>query len=259
MRAGGGPASGATLRLAARWARTVPRPERTRDWIIAVEGLLAGAVEDEHAGHLSLHTVAERVAAAEKAAEDLAAAGDPAAAQTAMAAALAQEEKLREQITEETAARLPRSEAAVLLRELAVTAYPSGPSGPAHGDVAMIRAVLAGLLTRDIALLPAAARPQVFRGDLALVHAGDTAPYGGPRLARTVLDLAAADADASITLMVRTRAVRRVAAVDALLHDRLIAAHLAARPPVPAPAGQTPAPAEVVNEWWERPSSSWNA
>lgn len=252
LRAGGGPAAGATLRLAARWARTVPRAERTRDWIIAVEGLLAGAVEDEHAGHLSLHAVAERVAAAEKAAEDLAAAGDPAAAQAAMAAALAQEEKLREQITEETAARLPGSEAAVLLCELAVTAYPSGPSRPAHGDVAMIRAVLAGLLTRDVTLLPGASRPLVFRGDLALVHAGDTAPYGGPRLARTVLDLAAADADAGIALRVRTRALRRVAAVDALLHDRLIAAHLAARPPVPAPAGQIPAPAEAVNEWWER-------
>ncbi len=252
VRAGGGPVAGATLRLAARWARTVPRAERTRDWIIAVEGLLAGAVEDEHAGHLSLHAVAGRVAAAEEAAEDLAAAGDPAAAQAAMAAALAQEEKLREQIAEEAAARLPGSEAAVLLRELAVSAYPSGRGSPAHGDIAMIRAVLAGLLTRDIALLPAAARPLVFRGDLAFVHAGDTAPYGGPRLARTILDLAAADADAGVALAVRTRALRRVAAVDAPLHDRLMAAHLAARPPAPATAGLAPAPAEVVNEWWER-------
>ncbi|MFC8704902.1 hypothetical protein ACFUIV_22325 [Streptomyces anulatus] len=252
VRDGGGPAAGATLRLAGRWARTVPRAERTRDWIIAVEGLLAGAVEDEHSGHLSLHAVAERVAAAEEAAEDLAAAGDPAAAQAAMAAALAQEEKLRDQIAEEAAARLPGSEAAVLLRELAVTAYPDGPSAPAHRDVAMIRAVLAGLLTRDIALLPAASRPQVFRGDLALAHTGDSAPYGGPRLARTVLDLAGADADAGIALAVRTRALRRVAAVDAALHDRLMAAHLAARPPAPAPVGQIPAPAGVVNEWWER-------
>ncbi|MFJ6438710.1 hypothetical protein [Streptomyces sp. NPDC091416] len=249
VRAGGGPAVGATLRLAGRWARAVPRTGRGREWVLVVEGLLVGAVEDEHAGHLSLHAVAERVAAAEEAAEDLAVAGDPAPARAAMAAALAAEEEIRERIAEQTAARLPGHDAAELLRELALTAYPGG-GGPAHPNAAMIRAVLAGLLARDVALLPAAARPLVFRGDLDRVHAGDTAAYGGPRLARTVLDLAAADADAGIALGVRTRALRRVAAVDALLHDRLIAAHLAARPP--APDGQTPAPAEVVNEWWER-------
>ncbi|MEU4077727.1 hypothetical protein [Streptomyces venezuelae] len=253
LRAGGGAAVGTTLRLAARWARTVPRAGRTRDWIIAVEGLLAGAVEDEHAGHLSLRAVAERVAAAETAAKEQAASGEPAAAQAAMAAALAHEEKLEEQITEEAAARLPGSEVAVLLRELAVTAYPAGRAGPAHGDVAMIRAVLAGLLVRDVALLPAASRPLVFGGDLALVHAGDPAAYGGPRLARTLLDLAAADADAGIALRARTRAVCRLAGVDAPLYDRLMAAHLAARPPTPA-AGSSPAPAgaEEVNEWWEQ-------
>ncbi|MFC8949521.1 hypothetical protein [Streptomyces rochei] len=257
LRAGGGAAAGATLRLAARWARTVPRARRTRDWVIAVEGLLAGAVEDEHAGHLSLRAVAERVAAAETAAKEQAAAGEPAAAQAAMAAALAHEEKLREQITEDAAARLPGSEAAALLRELAVTAYPAGRGNPAHQDVAMIRAVLAGLLARDVALLPAASRPLAFGGDLGLVHAGDPAAYGGPRLARTLLDLAAADADAGIALGVRTRAVRRLAAVDARLHDRLMAAHLAARPPAPA-AGSSLAPAGAeggagkVNEWWEQ-------
>ncbi|WP_235787257.1 hypothetical protein [Streptomyces mutabilis] len=249
VRAGGGPAAGATLRLAARWARTVPRAGRTRDWVIAVE--------DEHAGHLSLRAVAERVAAAETAAKEQAAAGDPAGAQAAMAAALAHEEKLKEQITEDAAARLPGSEAAVLLRELAVTAYPAGRGNPAHQDVAMIRAVLAGLLARDVALLPAASRPLVFGGDLPLVHAGDPATYGGPRLARTLLDLAAADADAGVALGVRTRAARRLAAVDAPLHDRLMAAHLAARPPAPA-AGSSPAPAGAeddageVNEWWEQ-------
>ncbi|MFE0857287.1 hypothetical protein [Streptomyces mutabilis] len=257
LRAGGGAAVGETLRLAARWARTVPRAGRTRDWVIAVEGLLAGAVEDEHAGHLSLRAVAELVAAAETAAKEQAASGDPAGAQGAMAAALAHEEMLRERITEEAAARLPGSEVAVLLRELAVTAYPAGRGNPAHGDVAMIRAVLAGLLARDVALLPTASRPLVFGGDLALVHAGDPAAYGGPRLARTLLDLAAADADAGIALGVRTRAVRRLAGVDARLYDRLMAAHLAARPPAPE-AGSSPAPAGAeggageVNEWWEQ-------
>ncbi|MFF8992615.1 hypothetical protein ACF09H_22300 [Streptomyces sp. NPDC014983] len=251
VRAGGGPAVGTTLRLAARWARTVPRAGRTRDWIIAVEGLLAGAVEDEHAGHLSLRAVAERVAAAEAAAKEQAAAGDPAAAQAAMVAALVHEEKLREQMTEEAAARLPDSEVAMLVRELAVTAYPDGRAGPAHGDVAMIRAVLAGLLARDVALLPEDARPLVFRGDLTLVHAGDPAAYGGPRLVRTLLDMAATDADAGAGLGVRTRAWRRLPGVDARLHDRLMAAHLAAHPPEAVPSA-APADAGDVNVWWEQ-------
>jgi peptidoglycan hydrolase-like protein with peptidoglycan-binding domain len=129
---------------------------------------------------------------------DPAAAGDPAAAEAAMAVALAHEEQLREQMTEEAAARLPGSEVAVLLRELAVTAYPAGRGNPAPRDVAMIRAVLAGLLARDVALLPAASRSLVFGGDLIRVHAGDSAAYGGPRLSRTLLDLAAADADAGV-------------------------------------------------------------
>ncbi|MFE2046382.1 hypothetical protein ACFXAZ_36770 [Streptomyces sp. NPDC059477] len=244
VRAGAGPAAGTMLRLAAHWARSVPRAARTREWIIAVEGLLAGAVDDEHAGHLSLRAVAERVAAAESAAEERTAAGDPAAAHAAVAAALAHDQKMREQIATESAARLPGHEAAVLLRELAVTAYPDGRGGPAHPDIAMIRAVLAALLARDVALLPGASRPLVFSGDLDLVHAGDAAAYGGPRLARTVLDLAAADADAGVDLALRTRAPARLAAVDAPLHDRLMAAHLAARSPAADGLDGT--------QWWER-------
>lgn len=249
LRAGGGPAVGATLRLAARWARGVPRTGRGREWVLVVEGLLAGAVEDEHAGHLYLRAVVERVAAAEARAAGI---EDGAAAQEVVAAALAAEEEMRERIAEQSAARLPGHEVAVLLRELAATAYPAGRGGPAHPSVAMIRAVLAGLLARDVALLPAASRTLVFGGDLDRVHAGDAAAYGGPRLARTVLDLAAADADAGVGLALRTRAWARPAAVDAPLHDRLMAAHLAARPAAPAAAAQSPAPAGDVNEWWER-------
>ncbi|MFF4933424.1 hypothetical protein ACFY2H_31715 [Streptomyces griseofuscus] len=248
VRAGGGPAVGTTLRLAARWARAVPRTGRGREWVLVVEGLLAGAVEDEHAGHLALRAVVERVADAEARA---AGTGDGAAAEELVAAALAAEEEMRERIAEQSAARLPGHEVAVLLRELVRTAYPAGPAAGAHPNVAMIRAVLAGLLARDVALLPGASRTLVFGGDLDLVHAGDAAAYGGPGLARTVLDLAAADADAGVGLGLRTRAWARLAAVDAPLHDRLVAAHLAARPP--APAGQSPTPAAGdVNEWWER-------
>ncbi|WP_232792165.1 hypothetical protein [Actinacidiphila yeochonensis] len=248
VRAGGGPAVGTTLRLAARWARAVPRTGRGREWVLVVEGLLAGAVEDEHAGHLALRAVVERVADAEARA---AGTGDGAAAEELVAAALAAEEEMRERIAEQSAARLPGHEVAVLLRELVRTAYPAGPAASAHPNVAMIRAVLAGLLARDVALLPGASRTLVFGGDLDLVHAGDAAAYGGPGLARTVLDLAAADADAGVGLGLRTCAWARLAAVDAPLHDRLVAAHLAARPP--APAGQSPTPAAGdVNEWWER-------
>ncbi|MGC5400718.1 hypothetical protein ACPXCP_33855 [Streptomyces sp. DT20] len=249
VRAGGGPAVGATLRLAERWARSLPRTGRGREWVLVVEGLLAGAVEDEHVGHLALGAVAERVSDAEGRA---AVTADGAAAEEVVAAALAAEEEMRERIAEQSAARLPGHEVAELLRELALTAYPDGRGGPAHPNAAMIRAVLAGLLARDVALLPAAARTLVFGGDLDRVHAGDAAAYGGPRLARTLLDLAAADAGAGVDLAVRTRAWARPAAVDAPLHDRLVAAHLAARPPAPAPVGQTPALAGVVNEWWDR-------
>ncbi|NEY36394.1 hypothetical protein GTU99_30270 [Streptomyces sp. PRKS01-65] len=150
---GGGPAVGTTLRLAADWARGVARAARTREWTIAVEGLLAGVVEDEDTGHQSLRAAA---------AEEEAVAGDPAAAEAAMAAALAHEEKRDEQITEEAAARLPGSEV-VLLRELAVPAFPAGRGNLAHRDVVMIRAGPAGLLARDVALLPAASRPLPLR------------------------------------------------------------------------------------------------
>ncbi|MGW6958793.1 hypothetical protein [Streptomyces chartreusis] len=248
VREGGGPAVGATLRLAARWARTVPRTERTRAWILVVEGLLQGAVDDEHTGHRALHAVADRALAAEaQAAELLAAGGDAAAAQAVVEAALAAEDELQELIAEQTAARLPGHEVAVLLHELACTAYPSGRTGAPHPSVTVIRAVLANLLARDVALLPADSRPLVYGADLDQVHAGDPAAYGGPRLARTVLDLAAADADAGVGLAERTRRLTRLAATDARLHDRLLAAHLPARPDACAdgPGGQ---------EWWEHAS-----
>jgi hypothetical protein len=244
-----GAAVGVTLRLAVRWVRAVPRAGRTREWILVVEWLLAGAVDDEHTGHLSLRAVVERVSAAEETATELASAGDPAAAEAVVAAALAGEEEMRELIAVETAARLPGHEIAVLLRELASTAYPAGRGGPAHPNIAMIRAVLAGLLARDVALLPEESRPLVFGGDLDLVHAGDPGAYGGPRLARTVLVLAAADADADVGLPARTRAWSRLAAVDGQLHDRLVAVHLAARPPVQSPASACDVD---VQEWWEQ-------
>ncbi|MFR9793768.1 hypothetical protein ACL07V_34770 [Streptomyces sp. MB22_4] len=244
VRDGGGAAVGTTLRLAAWWARAIPRTERTREWILVVEALLAGAVEDEHAGHQTLRAGTERMAAAEaQAADILADGGNVAAVKAVFAAALIHEADIRELIAEEASARLSGREVAVLLRELACTAYPAGRAGAAHPNIRMIRAALAGLLARDTELLPAASRPLVYGADLDQVNAQDPAAYGGPRLARTVLDLAAADADAGVRLAERTRRLARVAAVDGRLHDRLLAAHLAAHPPADGLDGQ---------EWWDQ-------
>ncbi|MER6121946.1 hypothetical protein ABT173_04480 [Streptomyces sp. NPDC001795] len=75
-----------TLRLAVQWARAVPRAERTREWILAVEGLLSSVIEDEHTGHRALHAVAERAAAVEAQAAEPAEAGDVDATEVAIGA-----------------------------------------------------------------------------------------------------------------------------------------------------------------------------
>ncbi|WP_020684239.1 hypothetical protein [Streptomyces prunicolor] len=234
VRDGDGLEVGATLRLAARWARAVPRAERTGQWIGAVEGLLAGAVEDEYAGHLALRAVVERVAAA----EEMVAAGEPVAF-----TGLVDEAEMRELVAREVASRLPDHEVGLLVREFADTAYPAGRRGPAHRNVGAVRAVLAKLLAHDVELTPEGSRPVVFHADLDQVRVDDAAAFGGPRLARAVLDLAAADADAGTGLPQRTRHFRRVAALDARLHTRLMAAHLAHRPPA--------ADALDGQEWWQ--------
>jgi hypothetical protein len=71
--------------------------------------------------------------AAEQAAGEREAAGESAASQTGFAAALAAEEKLQEQITEQAAARLPNSEVAVPLRELVAAASRPAAAIPRTG------------------------------------------------------------------------------------------------------------------------------
>lgn len=72
-------------------------------------------------------------------------------------------EELRELVAEESAARLLGHEVAVLLRELACTAYPHGRTQP---KTMMIPAVLAALLVRDLrpsarsSTAPTSARPR---------------------------------------------------------------------------------------------------
>lgn len=231
----GGLEAGATLRLAARWARAVPRAERTGQWIGVVEGLLTGAVEDEHTGHLALRTVVERAAAETQTSGG--AAAEPAAA------GAVDEKEMRELAALESASRLPDHDVAMLVRELACTAYPTGRRGLAHRNIGAVRVVLAKLLAHDVELTAEEARPVVFHADLDRVQLGDTAAFGGPRLARAVLDVAAADADAGTGLAQRTRQFRRVAGLDARLHTRLMAAHLAHRPPA--------ASALDSQEWWQ--------
>ncbi|MFI1530665.1 hypothetical protein [Streptomyces griseus] len=245
-RRGGGPGAGATLRRAARWARTVPCAERRGPWIAAVEVLLADAVEDEHAGHLALHAVARRVRSRMRAAGVLDDTTDDATTDDAVSGKdagdwAAAEAEMDELIALQGAARLPDHDVAALVRELARTAYPAGPARPGMGAV---RIVLAKLLARDIELTAEGARPVVHAADLDQVRIGDTAAFGGPRLARAVLDVAAADADAGTDLDRRTAPFRRVAGLDARLHTRLMAAHLVHRPPDPA-AGDGP-------QWWQQ-------
>lgn len=84
---------------------------------------------------------------------------------------------------------------------------------------------------------------------VTLTESRDTSETGGPVLARTVLDLAVVDADACVGLVPSTRAVARLAPVDAPLRDCLMAAHLAVGPLM---ADQGPAPVGEVAEWWER-------
>lgn len=134
---------------ARQWARRCAsrRGERersacqaARERILVVEGLLAGAVEDEHAGHRALRAVVERmaaagaqVAAAQDAGQGPTAPADVDATEAVVTAAVIDEEELQELIAEQAAARLPGHEVTTLLRELARTAYPAGRahrSGP---------------------------------------------------------------------------------------------------------------------------------
>ncbi|MFE5374017.1 hypothetical protein [Streptomyces mirabilis] len=243
-RDGGGLEVGATLRLAARWARAVPRAERTGQWIGVVEGLLTGAVEDEHTGHLALRTVAERAAAETQTSGG--AAGEPAAA------GVVDEKEMRELAALEGASRLPDHDVAMLVRELACTAYPAGRRGPAHRNIGAVRVVLTKLLAHDVELTAEEARPVVFHADLDRVRIGDTAAFGGPRLARAVLDVAAADADAGTGLAQRTRQFRRVAGLDARLVELVLAAcppeHTAQLETDVRTALGTPPPAALLEE-----------
>ncbi|WP_218108023.1 hypothetical protein [Streptomyces sp. EN27] len=218
---------GFARRLAARWARTLPVAARDKDWVLVAETLLNDAVDAEHIGHLALEAVLKRADAAQKATE----AGSVLAPGAERAAAKADLE-VEEAIARQNADRLPDRDVAGLLRELTATVHPTpGREGGAFRWARAVRGAVAGLLRRDVEATASAARELVFDVDLDEVRLGDSAVFTGPRLARTVLDLAAADAVAGIPLAERLRAWQRIAQADEHLHARLLAAHLAAHPP----------------------------
>ncbi|MFE7590126.1 hypothetical protein ACFU6K_12040, partial [Kitasatospora sp. NPDC057512] len=216
--------------LAAHWARAVPPAERGTDWVRTVETLLRATVEAAHDQAGARLALLQRLA---DAAED-----DPGAEQEL--AALAE-------------ARLPDHEAAALMSALAAAAAHLAAAGPhAAGTTpaalaALLRTVTAVLLARDLTRTGAAVAAMVYADlDPGVV----TAPGAelGPRLARTVLDIAAHDAAAGTVFAERTAEITgRVAAADPRLADRLLADHLTTT--APAPASDVD---DAAGEWWEQ-------
>ncbi|WP_031087892.1 hypothetical protein [Streptomyces sp. NRRL S-1831] len=221
---------GQTLRLAAEWAVAVPRPDRDRDWVLAAELLLRATVDAEHAG-ARYH----RVALAEYAGT---ARDQLDTTATPLLRVLLDDPDNYAQVEHAEAARLPDHLLGRLLHELVRTAHPAGPGAGAHPRVRMIRAVTVSLLAQDVELTDPAARRIVFHDDLDHVRVTAPAAFAGPRLARAVLDLAAADTDADEMLAERTAQWKKIATVDGWLHRRLLAAHLTACTPDPQAGAQ---------------------
>lgn len=212
-------------RMAASWAGNLPMAARDGDWLFVVEELLKDTVDIGHAGYLAFETARRRARANHEPLPEL-----------------------TEVLQREWAARLPEHDITGLLRELVVTVH--GAAGGPFRWARPARYALAGLLRRDIeAPVKNPWHPYV---DLDEVRVLDARVFlgpvldMGPLLARAVLDLAAADAAAGVPLAERMRAWPRITAADAHLHDRVLAAHLAAHPP----AADTDSAG--AGEWWER-------
>ncbi|MFD3422128.1 hypothetical protein [Streptomyces decoyicus] len=201
---------------------------RDGDWLFVVEELLKHTVDIGHAGYLAFEAARRRAHADGEALPDL-----------------------TEVLQREWAARLPKHDITVLLRELVVTVHTTAGGGPFRWARA-VRYLLASLVRRDIEAPVRQSWPAYV--DLDEVRVLDARVFLGPvlclgpLLARAILDIAAADAAAGLSLTERMRAWPRIAAADADLHDRLLAAHLVAHPPVAGAAADTAG----VGEWWDR-------
>ncbi|KMS89755.1 hypothetical protein ACZ91_18795 [Streptomyces regensis] len=182
------------------------------DWVLVAEELLKDAVDLGHAGFRASWDERRRAHAEQRPLPEL-----------------------TEVLWHEWAVRLPEHDITGLLRELVVTVH-ADAGGPFRWDRA-VRGALAGLLRRDIETSDR--RPWPVYVDLDEVRVLDATVFlgpvldMGPLLARAVLDLAAADAAAGLPLADRLRAWPRIAAADTGVHDRVLAAHLAAHPPPP--------------------------
>ncbi|MGW2722412.1 hypothetical protein [Streptomyces sp. NPDC001492] len=219
--------------LTARWAGRLPMAGRDRDWVFVVEALLHDVVDS---GRLAFQAMMKRPHPG------------PGLSRADAVRLAHSDPEVEKEIARTWAVLLPAGDVVVLLRELVATVHGQGP-GP-FGSARMVRAVLAGLLCRNA---ESDTKGAFDRGDLdevrleedwVVFQADVLGPFLGPLLARAVLDLAATDAAAGLPLAERVRAWKRIADADAHLHDRLLAAHLAAHPPADGAAG--------AGEWWDR-------
>ncbi|MFI1530673.1 hypothetical protein [Streptomyces griseus] len=227
----GAPAEHAEVprRLVAAWAGTLPVPARDGDWVLVAEELLKDAVDLGHAGWRAWREERRRAHAEHRPLPEL-----------------------TDVLKRQWAARLPEHDITGLLRELVVTVHaPAGDGGGAFRWARAVRGALAGLLRRD--LEASGRQPWSEFVDLDEVRVLNATFFlgpvldMGPLLARAVLDLAAADAAAGLPLADRLRAWPRIAAADTDVHDRVLAAHLAAHPPLPG-AGDGD---EGAGQWWD--------
>ncbi|MFI0940304.1 hypothetical protein [Streptomyces sp. NPDC021020] len=194
---------GRLLAVAADWALTVRLPDRDRSWILTVEKLIKHAI----AGHRDVQDI------------HLWSAHDT-------TLHFDDREQVIKQIHD---LQLPDHQGGQLLKALVRSAYRPADDGALqpHPDVRLLRTVTGILLAHEIAATDPESRPIRFHQALFDVRLDDTAPSLGPRLARALLDLAAADARAGVPLAERTKMwTAKLAPADAALHNRILAAHL---------------------------------
>ncbi|MEU6071061.1 hypothetical protein ABZ864_43120 [Streptomyces sp. NPDC047082] len=218
--------------LTARWAGRLPVVARDGDWVLVVEALLRDVVVS---GILAFQAMLKRPHVGHE--------RSPVALQQAHA-----DPEVEKEIERTWAVLLPERDVVGLLRELVATVHGQG-GGPFRWARA-VRGTLAGLLRRNVESASTAAFGGVDLDEIRLQEQrvffqGEVlGPFLGPLLARAVLDLAAADAEAGLPLAERVRAWKRIDDADAHLHDRLLAAHLAAHPPATDAAD--------AGEWWDQ-------
>ncbi|WP_331740798.1 hypothetical protein [Streptomyces sp. NBC_01006] len=220
----------AILRMAALWAREIPLSDRTNDWIRTVSDLLICSIRAERQQAERQHA---RYAATMRRVPE---SGEDDESTLPEAVRMADETP-----TEHTPlAGLSGWEVGELLVALLSTAHPDGGAGGASDDLRTIRYVLASALEQCVKDGGDVVHLVHFQLDLGEDEPGGHRSYMGVPLARTVLDLARADALAGVDLAMRTEALRRcVERVDERLGNRLLAAHLDEARPV-----------ETDPAWW---------